>query len=941
MDDRPRRYRYKAFISYSHDTDRLFAPQLQRELEGLAKPWYRRHAITLFRDTTDLAVNQALWARIVEAMDDCERLLVLASPQAAQSPWVIKELEHWRDRRGTAAIAIALTGGNIVWNETVKDFDWRVTDAIPRQLTGAFDTEPLWADFRSAKIDGSSAAAFRESAIRLCAGLRGVAPRDLESDDLYQHRRTIRVFGAIISTLVVLTLAVIAVAIYAFAQRNTAEARELAAQADLLANDTYASTERTTLLALESLKKSELPDNRRILGKTLPLLLPHVTTLPPEGVTEAQFSGDRRYLATASKNGALSVFDASTWKSVASFSLARSLSEVTFSSDGRMIAAGSEDGTIIVSETTGAEIYRFSLGDYVSTMSFGLRHRVLAAVGSDGRLALVDATGHKLGTKFPRKGVNAFAFTDDDAHIAIGEHDTVRMLAVETGRERWRQRFAGDVNTVVYSPPNGYLGVGWADADGGGSAVLDSRNGKTLWRRSYEGGIGTLRFTRDGSKVAIVSPEDIVNVLDVRTGGDVTGFRVSDTVADMAFSLDGSHLAVGSEDGTTSVLDLDRRIERGRLEHGGSSVGIGGDGRSLITVDKDGRVYVYSITTLNEISRIRFSNYAYSAAFGRAGTVLAVGTGRGVQLFDASSGKHSRQVGPAAPANSIAFSADGRYVAAAYTGRASVFDTESGRQTFDISHEGDVATIALSGTGRYFATPESDDSARAWDVTTGRPVAELKLKSPLRAIGLSSDGRLLGAAGKDGHIHIIEIGTSASRSRTTDITGGGDIQTIAFSPNARYLAIGNREGFLRVVEISSGELVYEWPHPQPLSAVYFSGKGEYVITESQPDTPTKLGAVTRLFSMSDGGEWARVTATNRLGAASLDATETTLLTATSYFGTGIIGVERHALSRDALMMTGCSLVSRNLNCAEWRRYRRGAQYEPTCPNLPVPSCRPR
>jgi hypothetical protein len=101
-------FRYKAFISYSHQSDEIFASALQRVLEKLAKPWYRRRAIDLFRDETDLAVNPELWPRIVEAMDSSEYLLLLASSKAAQSHWVAKEVEYWRSNRDSAKLVVAL-----------------------------------------------------------------------------------------------------------------------------------------------------------------------------------------------------------------------------------------------------------------------------------------------------------------------------------------------------------------------------------------------------------------------------------------------------------------------------------------------------------------------------------------------------------------------------------------------------------------------------------------------------------------------------------------------------------------------------------------------------------------------------------------------------------------------------------------------------------------
>ena len=87
---------YNAFLSYSHSADAAFAAALHLALQRFAKPWNRRRALDVFRDQTDLSANPAVWSSIVSAMDQSDFLVLLASTGSAQSPWVVKELSHWR-----------------------------------------------------------------------------------------------------------------------------------------------------------------------------------------------------------------------------------------------------------------------------------------------------------------------------------------------------------------------------------------------------------------------------------------------------------------------------------------------------------------------------------------------------------------------------------------------------------------------------------------------------------------------------------------------------------------------------------------------------------------------------------------------------------------------------------------------------------------------------
>ncbi|MGH8884324.1 MAG: TIR domain-containing protein [Egibacteraceae bacterium] len=107
---------YAAFISYSHAADGLLAAAVQRGLERLARPWYRRRALRVFRDDSGLAVTPALWSEIAAALDESEHLVVLASPEAAQSKWVGQEIEHWKATKRVERILLVVTEGECRWD---------------------------------------------------------------------------------------------------------------------------------------------------------------------------------------------------------------------------------------------------------------------------------------------------------------------------------------------------------------------------------------------------------------------------------------------------------------------------------------------------------------------------------------------------------------------------------------------------------------------------------------------------------------------------------------------------------------------------------------------------------------------------------------------------------------------------------------------------------
>ncbi|HZS52880.1 MAG TPA: TIR domain-containing protein [Bryobacteraceae bacterium] len=128
---------YKAFISYSHEADAVTSA-VQSALHRFAKPWYRLRALHVFRDQTSLAANPGLAASLENAMHGCDYLLLVATPQSAQSAWVKWEVACWLKERSAERILILLAGGEIVWNREQHDFDWDRTTSLPEELKGRF-----------------------------------------------------------------------------------------------------------------------------------------------------------------------------------------------------------------------------------------------------------------------------------------------------------------------------------------------------------------------------------------------------------------------------------------------------------------------------------------------------------------------------------------------------------------------------------------------------------------------------------------------------------------------------------------------------------------------------------------------------------------------------------------------------------------------------------
>ncbi len=128
-----------AFISYRHDPDSRVALAVKQALERLAKPWYRRRALSVFLDSANLGAADDLPQRIERELMGARFLVLLACPESAASHWVTREALFWCEHKGTSHLLVVLTGGELVWDEEAGAYSDASTRAEPSRAVRAED----------------------------------------------------------------------------------------------------------------------------------------------------------------------------------------------------------------------------------------------------------------------------------------------------------------------------------------------------------------------------------------------------------------------------------------------------------------------------------------------------------------------------------------------------------------------------------------------------------------------------------------------------------------------------------------------------------------------------------------------------------------------------------------------------------------------------------
>ena len=186
--------KFDAFISYTHRDNGILATELQTSIQKILKPLFGKPKLKLFRDETDLSASPGLWTVIEKNLGDSRWLMVLLSPDAAQSYWVDREISWWLANRDPERILILLTSGELVWDIELRGFS-ETSTAIPPVLHKVFQELPLFIDLRSIPPHSHPKGrefALAEVALNLAATLLDCDKRDLVGQEARQRRKYLK-----------------------------------------------------------------------------------------------------------------------------------------------------------------------------------------------------------------------------------------------------------------------------------------------------------------------------------------------------------------------------------------------------------------------------------------------------------------------------------------------------------------------------------------------------------------------------------------------------------------------------------------------------------------------------------------------------------------------------------------------------------------------------
>jgi WD40 repeat protein/serine/threonine protein kinase len=522
-------------------------------------------------------------------------------------------------------------------------------------------------------------------------------------------------------------------------------------------------------------------------------------------------SPDGRLLAAGGDNGILKLWDTQSWEE-RTFQAHEVGFRVAFGPGGRHLATGSKAGTVQIWDVaTGAKVHTLQHGEQVNSLAFSPDGRWIVSGGYKS-VKLWDAGTGRLVRPLP--GSAPVAFSPDGRCLALGSDGRTLKL---WNTAAWTERctlgpHAGDsIIGLSFRPDGAQLAVAcgtmlWNGREGE-LKIWDVATGQPVHSlRGHVGGAFAVAFSPDGKRVASGGDEDAtVKLWDVQTGREALTLRGHvDAVWGVAFSPDGRHLYSAGTDQTVRAWDATPLGEGPQPElrtlrgHTGeiTCVAFGADNRRLVSGSMDGTLKVWDALTGQEIRTLT----------GHIGAVRALAfSPDGLQLASTS-------WAPDEPPDGIA--------------ELKLWDTKTWREITSPGLKGDDANLGVTfrPDGRRLVVAEGD-TAVLWYTATGTFIRSLLAPNSFYSTAVAcGPGDRVAASGVQGSIQVWdlsvcrEVGPFAALvlpppglGRLVDVwyattalpvhtllAHRGRAMCVAFSPDGAYLASAGLDGAVRL-----------------------------------------------------------------------------------------------------------------------------------------------
>ncbi len=522
-----------------------------------------------------------------------------------------------------------------------------------------------------------------------------------------------------------------------------------------------------------------------------------------------------RFVALRPPGGTLEIYDAASGSLLTTLDQPLRPTECRFSPDGSTLAVGSFDG----------EGYLFDCEDW------RLRHTLI---------------GHRRGSANPtfnRRGTLLGTTSGSDSTVRIW--DVARGVLLHTLRGHDNEvraiAFTPDERVVITAGDDRCLRL-WSLTTGDPVRVIPVPGDPLI-------GVADIAISADGRLFCATWGDPVVRVWEYPSGREVLQLRGHEGIVRwIAFSPDGDLIATAAFDRTARIWDARTgdplMVLRGHEDflHG---VIFHPSGREIATISEDCTARIWSVDPRpvdvtcapSRSLRLAFPEGEARSPDGRSRVTISdldratleIRDGAEVRRFDLEHefGALGARFAPAGDLLVTGMKLVGE-------GMAVVWDVPSGRPELEVRMRGGVKGAALLSSQRRLVTSSTIGTVRLWDLDSGELVATFEGHDRwATCCAYSPDGRSFATGSFDHTARIWDASTGAERLALR--MHQGSVEQVVFGPDGRHLLTASVDGTARLWDARTGEeiLTMTGVEPATIDTLGFSTDGAYVVVHNR------------------------------------------------------------------------------------------------------------
>jgi len=404
--------------------------------------------------------------------------------------------------------------------------------------------------------------------------------------------------------------------------------------------------------------------------------------------------------------------------------------------------------------------------------------------------------------------VSSASFSQDGRKIVTASHDgTACVWDSETGvRLALLKGHGGDVLTASFSPDNAKILTASSD---GTARVWDSENGELLGILEHDQQVNTAKFSPDGKRIVTASNDGRSRIWDIDNFQIRYEFEHREEMAcESEGEVEKKHPSELCEFGYNRINTASFSPDGRQLLTGAGRLRI----RSLLNLaEREGEVRTWDVETGRLLNK--FGSYeVFEAAFSPNGKMLLTLDAVDVRVWEMETGKLITALeGHKNPINTAVFSQDSQKL------------------------------LTASGCNRWFQKEFHDNTARVWDIRSGRQLAALHgHREGVTGAFFSPDTRKVASISgniiesKHSEDNTVRVWNPETGSEI-DLLGehDGAILNASFDREGQKIVGASNDGTARVWNIDPVNLLIRLKHKHPVIKSEFSPNGQKIATISE------------------------------------------------------------------------------------------------------------